>query len=167
MELNKENIITEFNTTIASIVRDQARAAKNIGKVLVMCVYASIEMKDAGMTNGLLKCLRKSMKQQAVKDFIEFYGNICVPKAGDAVYFDAKREWTVDFKAELIKASINWESFKSESAPEALDVEAKLASIVKQVASAQKNNREVKHAELVSKISSLLAEFHAEAFDSL
>jgi hypothetical protein len=62
---------------------------------------------------------------------------------------------------------MSWEDFKVQPALEAIDVEAKLASIVKQVTSAQKSNREVKHAELVVKVQALLAEFHASAFDAL
>lgn len=164
MEITKATIIEQFNTTIGEIARAQSRATKGIQKALVMCVYASIELKDAGMTEALLKCLRKSTKQQAIKDFIEYYGNVAMTTKG-AQYFDAKREWTDAFKVEVIKASLNWEDFKVAAAPDALDLEAKLASLVKQVATAQKNNREVKHAELILKVQSLLAEFHAAAFD--
>jgi hypothetical protein len=70
-----------------------------------------IMLKDAGMTEALLKCLRKSTKQQAIKDFIEYYGNVAMTTKG-AQYFDAKREWTDAFKVEVIKASLNWEDFK-------------------------------------------------------
>lgn len=164
MEINKSTIIEQFNTTIAEIARAQSRATKGIQKALVMCVYASIELKDAGMTEALLKCLRKSTKQNAIKDFIEFYGNVAMTTKG-AQYFDAKREWTPEYKLEVVKASMSWEDFKVTSAPDAIDVEAKLASLVKQVATAQKNHREVKHAELVTKVQALLAEFHAAAFD--
>lgn len=163
MELSKTNIIGEFNTVIGEIARAQARATKGISKALVMCVYGSIELKDAGMTEALLKCLRKSTKQSAIKDFIEFYGNIAMTAKG-AQYFDAKREWTEDYKKEVIKASITWEDFKVEAAPEALDVEAKLMAIVKQAATATKSHREIKHAELVAKISEMLAEYHANDY---
>lgn len=165
MEINKTTIIEQFNTTIGEIARAQSRATKGIQKALVMCVYASIELKDAGMTEALLKCLRKSTKQQAIKDFIEYYGNVAMTAKG-AQYFDAHKEWTDEYKVEVIKASMSWEDFKTTpAAPDALDLEAKLASLVKQVATAQKNHREVKHAELILKVQSLLAEFHAAAFD--
>jgi hypothetical protein len=166
MELTKDTVIEQFNVTIAEIARAQARATKGISKALVMCVYASVVMQDAGMTNALLKCLRKSTKQSAIKDFIEYYGNIAMT-IKEAQYFDAKREWTDEYKLEVIKAAMSWEDFKVQPVSEALDVEAKLASIVKQVASAQKSNREVKHAELVVKVQALLAEFHASAFDAI
>lgn len=165
MELDKDTIIEQFNTVIGEIARAQARATKGISKALVMCVYASIVLKDAGMTNALLKCLRKSTKQSAIKDFIEFYGNIAMT-IKEAQYFDAHKEWTPEYKLEVVKASLSWEDFKVDSVPEALDVEAKLAGIVKAVASAQKSHREVKHAELVVKVQALLAEFHAAAFDA-
>lgn len=163
MEINKTNVIGEFNAVIGEIARAQARATKGIGKALVMCVYSSIELKDAGMTEALLKCLRKSTKQSAIKDFIEFYGNIAMTSKG-AQYFDAKREWTDDYKKEVIKASLTWEDFKVASEPEALDVEAKLMAIVKAAATATKTNREVKNAELVGRITQMLADFHANDF---
>jgi hypothetical protein len=166
MELTKDTIIAQFNTVIGEIARAQLRSTRSIAKALTMCVYASIELQDAGMANGLIKCLRKSTKQNAIKDFMEYYGNLCVPKSGDIVYFDAKREWTAEYKAEVMKAAQNWESFKVEADPTILDVEAKLESILKQGATAVKNNREVKHAELLLKINALLAEFHANAFDA-
>lgn len=166
MEISKSTVVEQFNTVIGEIARAQARATKGISKALVMCVYASIEMQDAGMTEALIKCLRKSTKQSAIKDFIEFYGNVAMTSKG-AQYFDAKREWTAEYKVEVFKAAQTWEDFKVQPKPEAYDVEAKLSSIITQVASAQKSNREVKHAELVSKVQTLLAEYHAAAFDGV
>lgn len=166
MDITKDTVIAQFNTIIGEIARAQARATKGISKALVMCVYASIELKDAGMTEALLKCLRKSTKQSAIKDFIEFYGNIAMTSKG-AVHFDARKEWTTEYKLEVVKAAQSWEDFKVQAAPEAYDVEAKLESIVKQVASATKANREVKHAELVLKVQALLAEFHAAEFTDM
>lgn len=163
MELNQSNIIGEFNTVIGEIARAQARATKGIGKALVMCVYGSIVLKDAGMTEALLKCLRKSTKQQGIKAFIEHYGNVAFTSKG-VQHFDAKREWTAEYKTEVIKASLAWEEFKPETAPEAVDVEAKLEAILRAVASANKNGREVKHAQLVERITDALAQYHAEAF---
>jgi hypothetical protein len=163
MELNQTTIIAQFNTVIAEIARAQARATKGIGKALVMCVYASIEMKDAGMTVGLLKCLRKSTKQTGIKAFIEHYGNICFPAKGDPVYFDAKREWTTDFKKEVMKAAESWEDFKPEQAVEALDVLAKVEKLLKDVASAQKNNRGIEHAGLAEYINAALAAYTSNA----
>ena len=163
MELNQTNIIGEFNTVIGEIARAQARATKGISKALVMCVYGSIVLKDAGMTEALLKCLRKSTKQSAIKDFIEYYGNIAMTAKG-AQYFDANKVWNDEYKTQVIKASLSWEDFKVEQAPEALDVEAKLMAIIKQGATATKNHREVKHAELLDKISTLLAEYHANDY---
>lgn len=163
MELNKDSVVGEFNTIIGEIARAQARATKGIGKALVMCVYASIVLKDAGMTEALLKCLRKSTKQAAIKDFIEHYGNIAMTAKG-AQHFDARKVWTDEYKLEVIKASLTWEDFRVESAPEALDVEAKLESIVKAVTSAKKNNREIKGEALVERIQTLIAEYHAANF---
>lgn len=163
MELTQNTIIEQFNTTIGEIARAQSRATKGIGKALVMCVYGSIVLKDAGMTEALLKCLRKSTKQTAIKDFIEHYGNVAMTSKGTQ-YFDAGKAWTEEYKTEVIKASISWEDFKVESAPEALDVESKLMAIIKQASSAQKNHREVKHAELLDKISTMLAEYHANDY---
>jgi hypothetical protein len=163
MELNQANIIEQFNTTIGEIARAQARATKGIGKALVMCVYGSIVLKDAGMTEGLLKCLRKSTKQQGIKAFIEHFGNVAFTSKG-VQYFDAKREWTEEFKTEVIKASLAWEEFKPETEVEALDVEAKLMAIVKATTSANKNGREVKHAQLVERITQMLAEYHANDY---
>lgn len=163
MELNQSNIIEQFNTTIGEIARAQARATKGIGKALVMCVYGSIVLKDAGMTEALTKCLRKSTKQSGIKAFIEHFGNVAFTSKG-VQYFDAGRTWTEEFKAEVIKASLTWEEFKPETEVEALDVEAKLMAIVKATASANKNGREVKHAELVERITQLLADYHANDY---
>lgn len=163
MELNKTNVLGEFNTIIGEIARAQARATKGISKALVMCVYGSIELKDAGMTTALLKCLRKSTKQAAIKDFIEFYGNVAMTSKG-VEYFDAKKVWTEEYKKEVIKASLTWEDFKVATDPEALDIEAKLMAIVKSAGTATKNNREIKHAELVTKITDLLAAYHADDY---
>lgn len=163
MELTQTNVIEQFNTAIGEIARAQARATKGIGKALVMCVYGSIVLKDAGMTEALLKCLRKSTKQTAIKDFIEHYGNIAFTSKG-VQHFDAKREWTEEYKKEVIKASLTWEDFKTETAAEALDVEAKLMSIIKAGATATKNNREIKHQALLTKISEMLAEYHANDY---
>lgn len=166
MEINKDNIIEQFNTTIGEIARAQARATKGIGKALVMCVYGSIVLKDAGMTEALTKCLRKSTKQTGIKAFIEHYGNVAFTSKG-VQYFDAKREWTEEYKKEVIKASLAWEEFKPETALEAVDVEAKLEAIIKAVASANKTGREVKHAALVERITEALAAYHAEAFSEI
>lgn len=163
MELNQANIIEQFNTTIGEIARAQARATKGIGKALVMCVYGSIVLKDAGMTEALTKCLRKSTKQTGIKAFIEHFGNVAFTSKG-VQYFDAGRTWTDEYKHEVIKASLAWEEFKPETAPEAVDVEAKLEAILKAVASANKTGREVKHAALVERITDALAQYHAEAF---
>jgi hypothetical protein len=163
MELNQANIIEQFNTTIGEIARAQARATKGIGKALVMCVYGSIVLKDAGMTEALTKCLRKSTKQTGIKAFIEHFGNVAFTSKG-VQYFDAKREWTEEFKTEVIKASLAWEEFKPETEVEALDVEAKLMAIVKATTSANKNGREVKHAQLVERITQMLAEYHANDY---
>jgi hypothetical protein len=162
MELNQSTVIAQFNTVIGEIARAQARATKGIGKALVMCVYASIEMKDAGMTIGLLKCLRKSTKQTAIKAFIEHYGNICFPAKGEPVYFDAKKEWTAEFKKEVMKAAESWEDFKVEQAVEALDVVAKLEKLLKDVATAEKNGRTVINADLTTFINDALARYTSE-----
>jgi hypothetical protein len=166
MELSQDKIIGEFNTVIGEIARAQARATKGIGKALVMCVYGSIVLKDAGMTEALTKCLRKSTKQTGIKAFIEHFGNVAFIK-GEAQYFDAKREWTEEYKKEVIKASLAWEEFKPETAPEAIDVEAKLEAIVKAVTSANKTGREVKHAALVESIQTIIAEYHAAQFSEI
>jgi hypothetical protein len=163
MELSQDKIIGEFNTVIGEIARAQARATKGIGKALVMCVYGSIVLKDAGMTEALTKCLRKSTKQTGIKAFIEHFGNVAFTSKG-VQYFDAKREWTEEFKTEVIKASLAWEEFKPETEVEAIDVEAKLMAIVKATASASKNGREVKHQALVERITQMLAEYHANDY---
>jgi hypothetical protein len=161
MELTNATIVAQFNTVIGEIARAQARATKGIGKALVMCVYASIEMKDAGMTTALLKCLRKSTKQTAIKAFIEHYGNICIPVKGDPVHFDAKREWTAEYKKEVMTAAQTWEDFRVEAEVQALDVVAKLEKLLKDVDSAVKNNREVEHAPLVAMLRNTLASYTA------
>lgn len=163
MELNQATIIEQFNTTIGEIARAQARATKGIGKALVMCVYGSIVLKDVGMTTALLKCLRKSTKQTGIKAFIEHYGNVAMTSKG-AEYFDAKKEWSKEYKEEVIKASLTWEEFKPETVVEAFDVEAKLMAIVSTSAKATKNGREVKHLALVAQITDLLAQYHAQDF---
>lgn len=163
MELSKDSVVADFNTVIGEIARAQARATKGIGKALVMCVYASIVLKDAGMTEALIKCLRKSTKQSAIKDFIEHYGNVAMTAKG-AQYFDAKKVWSDEYKLEVIKASLSWEDFKVKGAPEALDVEAKLSAIVSAVTTAKKTNREIKGEALVERIQTLIAEYHAAAF---
>ena len=164
MELSQANIIGEFNTVIGEIARAQARATKGIGKALVMCVYGSIVLKDAGMTEALTKCLRKSTKQTGIKAFIEHFGNVAFTSKG-VQYFDAKREWTEEFKTEVIKASLAWEEFKPETEVEAIDVEAKLMAIIKATTSANKTGREVKHAALVESIQTIIAEYHAAQFN--
>lgn len=165
MELNQNTIIAQFNTVIAEIARAQARATKGIGKALVMCVYASIELKDAGMTVGLLKCLRKSTKQAAIKTFIEHYGNICFPAKGEPVYFDAKREWTAEYKREVMKAAESWEDFKVKTESEALDVLSKVEKLLKDVTTAEKNHREVEHGALAEMIRNTLAAYTSAQAD--
>lgn len=163
MELNHTNVVEQFNTVIAEIARAQARATKGIGKALVMCVYASIELKDAGMTVGLLKCLRKSTKQSGIKAFIEHYGNICFPAKGDAVYFDAGQEWTDEYKKEVMKAAQSWEDFKPKQEVEAFDVLGKVEKLLKDFESAKKNNRDIEHAGLIEHINSALAAYTSNA----
>jgi hypothetical protein len=158
MELNNTTIVAQFNDVIGNIARAQARATKYIGRALVMCVYASIEMKDA---TALLKCLRKSTKQGAIKTFIEHYGNICVPDKGDPVYFDAKRVWTPEYKKEVMKAAESWEDFKVKTEVQPVDVLQKLEKLLKDVESAVKKGREVEHEALAGILRDTLARYTA------
>ena len=161
MELTTTNVKEQFASIVKQIIASQNRTTTGIGKALVMCVYASIVLKDTSLTNDLLKCLRKSMKQSAIKDFIEAYGNVAMTLKDGAQYFDAKKEWTPEYKKEVIKASLTWESFKVAKEPDAIDIEAKLIKLLKDVESAKAKNREVKGEALTEGITSALATFHA------
>jgi hypothetical protein len=159
--INTADQVAKFNAILKEIATAQARATKGISKALVMCVWESCELKSTEFTVGLLKTLRKSTKLTAIQSFLEHYGNICIPGKKEPVFFDAKKEWTAEFKKEVEVAALNWEDFRVEKEVEALDVLAKLEKLLKDVDTAVKNSREVQHAPLVAMLRNTLASYTA------
>jgi hypothetical protein len=151
--------LEQFNTIIANIARAQARATTEIGKALLAALYFANVNKDAGAANALVKCLRKSTKQQAILDLLEKHGKLAWIKADKKFeFFDAKTpDWNAETVKTLREVCNNWESFKLEKAAvEEFDLMEAIRKQLDRAESYSKKGVKVSHAELAEKIAALL-----------
>lgn len=161
--------IEEFNKSIASITRAQARASKEIGGAILMALYFANEQKDAGAANALVNCLRTSTKQAGIIALLEEFGNLAYTKIGKKAgfeWFDAHHEWNPENVKDLREVCAGWESYKPAKEETALDVAKAVESLLKRADSAKKNNKEVVGAALLEGMSKLLAKYHATQIDA-
>lgn len=161
--------IEDINRAVDRLVKAQARASDEVGKVLVMAVYASIvgiEGSYTGVANTLLKVLRKSTKRDAIVAFLETYGKLGMTKAGVFDYFNVGEAsalaWTKEYVAKVKLAAHTWESFKSAPVPQELDIETAVQNLITKAAKAQKGNKPVKHEKLIALLVGAMAKYHAE-----
>lgn len=168
-----EFTMAQVNAAIEQLAKAQARTHDQIGKILVMGVYASIAGLDVGTkerdyvgpANALVKALRTSMKKDAIVAFLMHFGALNYNAKEGFKHFTlgaaGKLAWTKDYVATVQNAARDWEAFRVQSDPKDYDVEAAVMTIVKAVAAKQKKNQAVKHAPLTKELVSALARYHA------
>lgn len=163
--------IEEFNKSVASIARAQAKASKEIGSCILMALYfANSKEKDAGAANALVNCLRTSTKQAGIIALLEEFGNLAYTKIGKKAgfqWFDADQEWNPEYVKELREICAGWEAYKPAKEDTALDVAKAVESLLKRADSAKKNQKEVVGAALLEGMSKLLAKYNAAQMDAV
>jgi hypothetical protein len=161
-----------FNKTIEAIAKAQARATKEIGKALLMALYFANAKKDAGAANSLIRCLRKSTKQQGIVALLEAYGNLAYMTQGKKVpefaYFDAGCEWTPESVKDLRVVCDSWEDFKpAKVEDDKYDLIAAVERAMQKAESAKKNAKTVNGEALLTQLAQLLASYNAKEMDSI
>lgn len=162
--------IEEFNKSIASIAKAQARAAKEIGGAILMALYFANAQKDAGAATALVNCLRTSTKQSGIIALLEEFGNLAFTKIGKKPgfqWFDAGQEWNPEAVKDLRDICADWESYKPAKEETALDVAKAVESLIKRADSAKKNQKEVVGAALLEGMALLLAKYNSAQMDAV
>lgn len=166
-----EFTLEQFNAAIEALSRGQARVAKAVGQAILMALYFANAKGDPGAANALIGCLRKSTKKDGIIALLETHGNLCYAKIGKKdpgfMAYDNKQAWTPDAVKVLRGVCAGWEDFKPvSSGPDSIDVIDKVTKLVKSVKDALKDQKTVKHAELIDAVNAALATYTAALADA-
>ena len=158
---------SQFNEMIGRIKARQTLLNKDIQACAVFAIELSIRDRNSTNADVLFQAFAGGLRKQAIVAYFEKFGNLAYadsdPKSGKkrpGMYFFDVEEMTGEKPGALDTPTwkeIDWHKASKESVVSSLDIQERVASLLKQIKNAQKkSDREVIHAEYIPLLEAIV-----------